>query len=104
MKSVPIMRAAPSRAIASPRQKPLDNFRLRISHVPKATQSGEVFPSNVAFAAVVKESEAVHNPKSQAVNTPASRGKITRFERRDGFFWSRGRKNGNKKIIEKNKR
>ena len=85
MKSVPMINAAPKSAKPSPRQKLLDNLRLKISHVPSATHNGEVLPSKVAFDAVVKEREAVHKPRSQAVNIPAISGKITRRERSDGF-------------------
>src|SRR6266540_3858127 len=104
IKSVPIISAAPSKANASPRQKPPDNFRLRMSQVPNATQSGDVFPSSVALDAVVNEREAVHNPRSQAVNTPASRGTITDREWIKGFVFVRGKKNGNNKKTEKNRR
>lgn len=53
MKSVPMIRAAPINVIVSPRQKALVSVCFKISQVPKATHSGAVLPSNVAFDAVV---------------------------------------------------
>src|SRR4026207_346321 len=104
MKSVPIMSAAPSSVIANPRQKAVASFFFRISQVPSATQSGAVFPKRVAFEAVVYESEAVHSPRSQAVNTPASKGKIMDRDLSDEFILARGRKKGSSKKIEKKRR
>ena len=104
MKSVPIMSAAPTSVMESPRQKVFVNFCLRISHAPNATQSGAVFPSKVALAAVVYEREDVHNARSQAVKTPARMGNKIDLVRTAWFCRALDRKNGNNKKIEKNKR
>src|SRR5688500_11045009 len=96
--------AAPRSVMVSPRQKAEESFCFRMSQVPSATQSGAVFPRSVALEAVVNEREVVHNPRSQAVNTPASRGKITDRVRSDGFALIRARKKGNNKNIEKKSR
>src|ERR1041385_2919847 len=104
IKSVPMMSKAPSSVIASPRQKAALSFCFRISQVPSATHNGAVLPSKVAFEAVVYEREAVHNPRSQAVKTPASKGKIIDQDLSDRFTRARETKNGNNKNIEKKSR
>src|SRR6266545_8386356 len=101
MKSVPMISAAPRSVIASPRQKPEVSLCFRISQVPSATQRGAVFPSKVALAAVVYESDAVHNPRSHAVNIPASSGNKINHDLIDRFVLRRGAKNGNNKNMEK---
>src|SRR6266487_5035091 len=95
---------APSNVIPSPRQKADVSFCFRISQVPSATQRGAVLPSKVALAAVVYESEAVHNPRSQAVNMPASSGNRIDHDLIDGLALMRSTKNGNNKNIEKKRR
>ncbi len=99
-----MINAAPNNASTSPRQKAGVNFCFRISQAPKATHSGAVFPSRVAFEAVVYEREAVHSPKSQAVNIPASKGNTMDRDWTDGFVFTRGAKNGSNKNMEKNRR
>jgi hypothetical protein len=75
-----------------------------MSQAPNATQSGAVFPSRVALDAVVKERDDIQSPRSHAVNTPASKGKIIDRDLRDEFVFARKRKKGSNKKIEKKRR
>src|SRR6185295_11931043 len=96
--------AAPRSVIPRPRQKAVESLCFKINQVPRATHKGAVLPNRVAFAAVVYEREAVQSPRSQAVNTPASNGKIMELVLIDRFFWARVTKKGSNRKIEKNRR
>ena len=99
---MPRIKPAPASVMISPRQKVADNSCLRMSHAPRATQSGAVLPNRVAFAAVVNESDDVHRARSQAVNTPAKSGNQIADDVIAEFPLMRGRKNGRSKKTEKN--
>ena len=97
-----MIKPAPANVIASPRQKAADSFCLRMSHAPNATQSGAVFPSNVAFAAVVYERDVVHSARSQAVKAPAKSGNQIVVALSAELPFTRVMKKGNSINIEKN--
>src|SRR5687767_15936244 len=97
IKSVPMISAAPISVIPSPRQKAVLSCWRRINQVPRATQSGAVLPSRVAFAAVVKDNDDVHNARSHAVNTPAKSGNDIDQDLMEVLLFARGRKKGNNK-------
>jgi hypothetical protein len=61
-----------------------------------------VFPRRVAFAAVVYDREAVHNPRSHAVKTPASIGKTMNRDLSAEDVLVRGRQNGSSKTSPRN--
>src|SRR5512138_3396488 len=104
MKSVPMIKTAPSSASTSPRQKAGVSVCLRISQAPNATHSGAVFPSKVALDTVVKATEAVHKPRSRAVKSPASRGNTMERDWIAGFALVRDTKNGSSENVEKKRR
>ena len=104
IKSVLMIKPAPANVIASPRQKVIDNFCLRINHVPNATQSGAVLPSKVAFAAVVYVRDVVHSARSKAVKAPAKSGNQIAEDVIAEFPFMRVMKNGSSINMEKNMR
>ncbi len=79
----------------------LRDICLRINQVPNASYKGAVFPSKVAFEAVVKLSDDVHSARSPAVHTPASNGNQTAVEVIAAWPLARGIKKGRSKNIEK---
>src|SRR5258706_11995411 len=96
--------AAPARAIMSPSQKIPRSFSRRRKTAANATHNGAVFPSKVAFAAVVYFNDEFHNAKSQAVKRPAANGKGRYCLEMQPSFRCCRTKSGVSKIVEKDRR
>src|SRR3989304_1458775 len=103
-KAPPMIKAAPVRARNNPSQNLGIKCSLKINQAPSATQRGAVFPSKVAFAAVVKASEEFQMAKSSDVNRPASAGYRYRMGENGSLLVWRWMKNGVRMMIENSRR